>query len=93
VFTSAVVEVEQQQTVVDTGPYAIVRHPMYAGVAVLLAGATIALGSLWSTLAVALLLATIVWRLLDEERVLGRHLSGYDDYRSRVRYRLVPGIW
>jgi protein-S-isoprenylcysteine O-methyltransferase Ste14 len=92
-FTSAVVDVERAQTVVSTGPYAIVRHPMYAGALLMLAGTPPALGSWWGLVAVAVLGAVVVARLLDEEGVLGRDLAGYDAYRARVRYRLIPGVW
>jgi protein-S-isoprenylcysteine O-methyltransferase Ste14 len=91
-FTSAVIEVGEKQHVITTGPYAIVRHPMYAGAFVLLLAAPIALGSLAGLAAFPLLGATIVWRMLDEERVLARELEGYDAYREKTRWRLVPGV-
>jgi protein-S-isoprenylcysteine O-methyltransferase Ste14 len=90
---SAIVEVEAGQQVVSTGPYHLVRHPMYAGAVVLFLATPIALGSLWALAPAAALSATVVIRLLDEERYLTRHLSGYSAYRDRVRFRLVPGIW
>jgi protein-S-isoprenylcysteine O-methyltransferase Ste14 len=92
-FTSAVIEVERAQQVVTTGPYAIVRHPMYAGAFVMLAGVPLALGSWIAFAAVAILMAVIVWRLLDEERLLVRDLAGYAAYRTTVRWRLIPRIW
>ena len=81
------------QRVVSTGPYAVVRHPMYAGALVMLLGTPLALGSLWAFVAFLALALVIVWRLLDEERVLARDLAGYNEYRGRVRYRLVPFVW
>jgi protein-S-isoprenylcysteine O-methyltransferase Ste14 len=92
-FTSAVIDIEQGQQVVSTGPYAIVRHPMYAGALVMLIGVPLALGSWWAFVPVSVLAAVIVWRLLDEETLLARELAGYDDYRRKVRRRLVPGVW
>lgn len=92
-FTSAVIAVGEKQRVVTTGPYAIVRHPMYAGAFVLMAAAPIALGSLAGLAAFPLLVATIVFRMLDEERVLERELDGYDAYAKKTRWRLVPGIF
>ncbi len=92
-FTSATIEIATEQRVVDTGPYARVRHPMYAGALVLLAGVPLALGSLWGLLALVPISAVIVWRLLDEERFLTAHLPGYAEYRRKTPFRLVPRVW
>lgn len=92
-YASSVVEVASDQRVIDTGPYAIVRHPMYAGAFVLIAATPLALGSYWGELAAAPLVAAIVARLLDEERVLAAQLPGYREYLARTRYRLVPKVW
>ena len=92
-FTAATIEVAGEQTVVSTGPYAVVRHPMYAGALLLLLATPIALGSWWGLLAFLPMLAAIVWRLRDEERFLTEHLSGYAEYCRRVRFRLAPRIW
>jgi protein-S-isoprenylcysteine O-methyltransferase Ste14 len=92
-FTSAVIEVASEQRVIDTGPYAIVRHPMYAGALVLIAGIPLALGSLVGLLTFPPFLAILVARVLDEERFLVGHLAGYGDYRHKVRWRLVPHVW
>lgn len=92
-FTSGVIEVAAGQTVIDTGPYARVRHPMYAGAFVLLVGIPLSLGSFVGLAAVIPLVAVIVWRLLDEERVLRASLPGYAAYCSRTRYRLIRGVW
>ena len=92
-FTSGVVEVDSGQKVATTGPYAIVRHPMYSGSLIMLLGIPTALGSWWGLLAVAGIAVVIVWRLLEEERFLLKNLAGYSDYRAKVRYRLVPFIW
>jgi protein-S-isoprenylcysteine O-methyltransferase Ste14 len=92
-YASAIIETAEGQPVISTGPYAIVRHPMYAGALLMLLGTPLALASLWALVCFAVMLAVIVWRLLEEERLLSRDLPGYDAYRSRVRYRLVPLLW
>jgi protein-S-isoprenylcysteine O-methyltransferase Ste14 len=92
-FTSAVVEVHRDQQVVSTGPYAVVRHPMYSGALVMMIGVPIALGSWWSLVPVAAMAAVIVVRLLDEEHLLANQLPGYGAYRRRVKHRLVPRVW
>ncbi|HET9981936.1 MAG TPA: isoprenylcysteine carboxylmethyltransferase family protein [Longimicrobiales bacterium] len=90
---SSVVEVSSGQRVITTGPYAVVRHPMYAGAMLLFFGTPLALGSVWALAIAAALAATIVVRLLYEERFLRANLPGYDEYRRKVRYRLVPYVW
>lgn len=92
-YTSATIEVAADQRVVDTGPYAVVRHPMYASALLYLAGTPLALGSYWGLLGLALILPSLVWRLLDEERMLAAELPGYAEYTARVRSRLIPGLW
>lgn len=92
-FTSGVIEVAEGQPVIDSGPYAIVRHPMYAGALIMIAGIPLALGSWWGLIPAALLVPVIVWRLMREEAFLATNLAGYDDYRDRVRHRLAPMVW
>jgi protein-S-isoprenylcysteine O-methyltransferase Ste14 len=92
-FTSAVIEVGAEQQVIDRGPYAHVRHPMYAGALLLLTGTPLALGSWWGLLMLFPFTGILVGRLLDEESVLSKELPGYDAYRERTRYRLVPHVW
>jgi protein-S-isoprenylcysteine O-methyltransferase Ste14 len=92
-FTSATIELAPDQKVISTGPYALVRHPMYAGALVMLLGIPIALGSWWGILVVAAMLPALIWRLLEEEKFLGRNLAGYVEYRNKVRYRLIPAVW
>jgi protein-S-isoprenylcysteine O-methyltransferase Ste14 len=92
-FTGATIQVAPGQTVISTGPYAIVRHPMYASGALYMFGIPLALASYWGYLALAAMMPFLLWRLLDEERILTRDLPGYVDYRRRVRHRLVPFIW
>jgi protein-S-isoprenylcysteine O-methyltransferase Ste14 len=92
-YTAATIQVAQDQRVISTGPYAVVRHPMYAGAGLLMVATPPALGSWWGLLAVAVLMAAIIVRLFDEERFLYHNLAGYKEYRERVRYRLVPYVW
>jgi protein-S-isoprenylcysteine O-methyltransferase Ste14 len=92
-FSSATIELASEQRVVTTGPYALVRHPMYAGALLMLAGIPIALGSWWGLLVFVAMLPALVWRLIDEERFLARNLQGYLKYQDEVRYRLVPRVW
>jgi protein-S-isoprenylcysteine O-methyltransferase Ste14 len=92
-FASGVIEVDAGQRVVATGPYALVRHPMYSGALVMLLGVPLALGSRWGLLLVIPITLVIAWRLLDEEAFLAKRLQGYPEYQARVRYRLVPWVW
>lgn len=92
-FAFSTVRVEPGQRVVSTGPYAWIRHPMYAGATVALLATPLALGSYWALLPAVLLCAAIVLRLRAEERYLTEHLPGYAAYRDTVPWRLVPGIW
>jgi protein-S-isoprenylcysteine O-methyltransferase Ste14 len=92
-FTSATIEVGAEQRVISTGPYALVRHPMYAGALVMLLGVPLALGSWWGLLVVVAMASVIVWRLLDEEKYLAKNLPGYPEYLRQVRYRLLPLVW
>ena len=92
-FTSAIIEVAPNQQVISTGPYAIVRHPMYVGGMLLFLGTPLSLGSYWGLLALVGLLPALIWRLLDEERFLSAELQGYSEYCREVRWRLMPGIF
>ena len=92
-FSSATIEVAKDQKVISTGPYAIVRHPMYAAALLYLLGTPLALGSYRGLLVFAAVVPLLLWRLADEERFLSVNLSGYTEYRKRVRHRLVPFVW
>src|SRR5262245_53241967 len=92
-FASATIEVAGDQKIITSGPYALVRHPMYASSSLYVIGTPLALGSYWGLLAVAAMMPFLIWRLLDEERILARDLPGYREYQQRVRHRLVPLIW
>ncbi|HXP74808.1 MAG TPA: isoprenylcysteine carboxylmethyltransferase family protein [Stellaceae bacterium] len=78
---------------ISTGPYAYVRHPMYAGGLLMFVGMPLQLGSWLGLAAVALLLPLLAFRIVMEERTLGAELDGYRDYAQRVRWRLIPRIW
>jgi len=92
-FTSAMIEVKDEQKVISPGPYAVIRHPMYSGAFIMLLGIPLALSSWWAFIFVFLLFAAIVWRLLEEEKFLSKNLAGYINYREKVPYRLIPYIW
>ena len=92
-FAAATIAVSPDQTVVSTGPYAIVRHPMYSGALVMLLGTPLALGSWCGILMFILMALAIAWRARDEERFLFKNLSHYEEYCQTVRYRLVPFVW
>ena len=92
-FTSGVIEVHPEQKVISTGPYTLVRHPMYIGALVMLLGVPLALGSWWGLPTIIPITLAIVWRLLDEEAFLAKNLPGYSEYRNKVRYRLLPFVW
>ena len=92
-FASATIESAADQRVISSGPYAWVRHPMYATALVMLLGMPIALGSWWGVLVVVAILPGLIWRLLDEERFLARTLPDYVEYQRSVRYRLLPLVW
>jgi protein-S-isoprenylcysteine O-methyltransferase Ste14 len=92
-FTSATIEVAADQKVITTGPYAIVRHPMYSGSLLYMLGMPIALGSWWGLVVLLLIMPTVLWRLFDEENLLKNNLAGYAEYEQKVRYRLVPYLW
>ena len=92
-FTSATIEVAEGQKVISTGPYSIVRHPMYASALLYLVGTPVALDSFWGLLALVAMMPFLIWRLYDEERFLAENLPGYTEYQKTVRYRLVPLVW
>ena len=92
-FLSRTVEVDAEQKVVSTGQYAIVRHPMYFGVALLYIASPLALGSYWAVLPTLMILPLLAARIRNEEEVLLRELAGYAEYCQKVKYRLLPGVW
>lgn len=92
-YLSRTIRVEEGQTVVDTGLYGIVRHPMYMATLLLFLMMPLVLGSWWALIAFALYPVIIVVRLKDEENLLSRELPGYEAYKKKVKYRLVPFVW
>jgi protein-S-isoprenylcysteine O-methyltransferase Ste14 len=92
-YAAATITIEAEQPVVDTGLYGVVRHPMYVGALIMLAGMPLALDSYWGLLALAPAVAGLALRIVDEEKMLHHELAGYDEYAHKVRYRLVPGVW
>ena len=92
-YASRVVEVEQEQTVISSGPYAIVRHPMYVGIILMYVFSPLALGSYWAMLPALLMIPILAARIRNEEEVLARDLPGYTAYMQQVGYRLLPGVW
>lgn len=92
-YGASTIQTVEGQTVISTGLYGRVRHPMYAGVVLMCVGVPLALGSWWGLVSLALTLPVLAWRILDEEAVLKRDLPGYREYTKEVRYRLVPRLW
>jgi protein-S-isoprenylcysteine O-methyltransferase Ste14 len=92
-FASSTIEVAPNQKVISTGPYARMRHPMYAGALVMFLAIPPALGSWWGLAPFTVVIAGVLQRLKNEEAYLARSLPGYDVYRTRVRSRLIPGLW
>jgi len=92
-FTSATIEVAENQKVISTGPYALVRHPMYASALLYLIGTPLALRSYWGLLALVFMMSFLIWRLVDEEKFLAKNLPGYMEYEKKVQHRLVPYVW
>jgi len=89
---SRIIEVEQGQTIISSGPYAMVRHPIYLGVLPLYTLSPLALGSYWAMIPAILIIPFIVARIRNEESVLGRELKGYKEYMQKIKYRLISGI-
>ena len=92
-YASRIIEVQKGQTVITSGPYAIVRHPMYLAALIMHGVAPIALGSYWAFALSPLLVVYLVGRIFSEERVLAKELKGYQEYINKVKYRLIPGVW
>ena len=92
-YAAATITVEEEQPVVSTGLYGLVRHPMYVGALIMMVGMPLALGSYWGLLTLIPGVLIFVARITDEEKALRQDLEGYDEYTEKVHYRLVPGVW
>ncbi len=92
-YASKTVEVQECQTVITTGPYALVRHPMYLAILTMLVFSPLALGSFWAVIPTLFTPVILVFRIRDEEEMLLKELSGYREYGQRTPNRLIPGIW
>jgi protein-S-isoprenylcysteine O-methyltransferase Ste14 len=92
-YASRVIEVEQGQQVITSGPYAFVRHPMYLAMLLMMTASPLALGSYWATLPSIAFILLLAARAKNEEELLQKELKGYSEYMQKTRYRLFPGIW
>ena len=92
-YASRIVEVEKEQKVISSGPYAIVRHPMYTGTIIMYLFTPLALGSWWALIPALMIIPVIVARILNEEKLLANNLAGYTEYIQKVRFRLISGVW
>jgi protein-S-isoprenylcysteine O-methyltransferase Ste14 len=93
IYLSRTIEVQENQKVIDSGLYGIVRHPMYAVTIFLFLSIPVVLGSWWALLCMSPYPVLIAIRILNEEKVLEEKLVGYKEYKSKVKYRLLPFIW
>ncbi len=92
-YGAANIQAMEGQQVISTGLYALVRHPMYMGLLGMMIGVPLALGSAWGLAVLALIMPILIWRILDEEKVLKKDLPGYAEYMQKVRFRLLPYVW
>jgi protein-S-isoprenylcysteine O-methyltransferase Ste14 len=92
-YGASTIQIAEGQTVISTGPYALVRHPMYAGALVMLVGIPLALGSWWVLFAFLLILPVLIWRAPRRGTIPETEPSGLHDYQTKVKYRLLPFVW
>lgn len=92
-FAARTVRVEEGQEVISTGPYAVVRHPMYVGLSLMMLSAPLALGSWWALIPALATPPSLMLRIVDEEAAMMAGLPGYAEYTRKVRWRLLPGVW
>jgi protein-S-isoprenylcysteine O-methyltransferase Ste14 len=92
-YTSRIVEVEEGQKVITTGPYSIIRHPMYLGASIMYLFTPVALGSWWALIVFIFLPVVLIYRIFNEESLLMKNLAGYKEYCLKTRYRLIPFVW
>jgi protein-S-isoprenylcysteine O-methyltransferase Ste14 len=91
--TSVRIQTDRGHTVVTSGPYRLVRHPMYVGTILMYLGTPLVWGSVWALLLGALMGVLLIWRTAREDRTLRNELAGYEEFTTRTRYRLLPGLW
>jgi protein-S-isoprenylcysteine O-methyltransferase Ste14 len=92
-YASNIIEVNEHQIVISTGPYKFIRHPMYFGFLLMFLSTPIALASYWAVIPFLILPVSIILRIINEEKVLSENLQGYKEYCRKTRYRLIPRIW
>ena len=92
-YTSRVIEVAKKQKIITTGPYSIVRHPMYLGLSIIFFFISTALGSFYGMIFFIPIIITLIFRIFNEEKFLLKNLKGYKEYVKKVKYRLIPYIW
>lgn len=92
-FGGSSIEIVSDQKMISSGPYSLVRHPMYAGVLVMVLGVPLALGSAWGLVILLITTPVLMFRIRDEEKMLRQDLLGYSDYAQHVKYRLLPFVW
>ena len=92
-YGGSTIETVEGQKVISTGPYALMRHPMYVGVLIMIIGVPLALDSWWGLAILLISIPVLMWRILDEEQLLKKDLPGYLEYTQKVHYRLVPYLW
>jgi protein-S-isoprenylcysteine O-methyltransferase Ste14 len=84
---------ERKQHVISTGVYGLVRHPLYLGCALMMVGAPLLLGSIWGLIITVVTLPILIVRIMGEEKMLADELEGYNEYKTKVKYRLIPFVW
>src|SRR5262249_12824611 len=92
-YAASPIETSAGQTGIRAGLYGLVRHPMYLGALIMSVGVPLALGSYWGLLVILVVIPVLAFRITDEEKMLVGELQGYEDYRRKVRFRLIPAIW
>ena len=92
-FLSRTIEIQESQKVIDTGLYGIVRHPMYTAMLMFVLATNLYFGSILSLVCVLLFVPVLILRILNEEKVLCKELNGYDEYKKKVKYRMIPFLW
>lgn len=92
-YASTAIQIENEQNVITSGPYSIVRHPMYLGMVIMSLFIPVALGSFWAIIPMLFIIPIIVFRIEVEEEMLLKNLKGYKEYCLKTRYRLIPFIW